>query len=318
MTGAGRSGTTWQTLERRAGLLRDIRAYFAAAGVLEVDTPLLRTTCASDPHIPETPVLGQGQSAYLQSSPEGLLKALLAEFGRPVYQLGHVYRAAEVGRRHQPEFTMLEWYRPGWSMQALMDEVGTILRLAAPAHSAPIRSTDWSHCFEAATGIAASSGSDALYRRASALGHSTALLDQLDEGGLRDLLFSHCVQPTLGRSGPEFVTGFLAGDAAFARLDPKRPGHALRFELYWQGVELANGGEELTDAQTWLDRAARDNMQRAACGASRIPRDDDWLWALRRGLPACSGVALGVDRLLMLAIGATSIQSVVPFAWRQT
>jgi len=315
VAGAAGSGLDWAMLERRGRLMEAIRAYFSAAGVLEVDTPMLRRTCASDPHIPETPVQRMGeQPAYLQSSPEALLKCLVAEHGRPIYQLGHVYRAGEVGHWHQPEFLMLEWYRPGWGMQALMDEVLAVLRLAAPALESATALCDWGRCFEQQTGVPADSTPAVLRERAGQLGFSAELTGALDAGGLRDLLFSHCVQPMLGRDGPQFVTGFLADDASFARLDPEHPERALRFEVYWKGVELANGGEELTDASVWRQRASRDHAERRARGAAPIPLDTDWQRALEQGLPACSGVALGVDRLLMLAAGADSIQAVVPFA----
>ncbi|WP_348673139.1 amino acid--tRNA ligase-related protein, partial [uncultured Abyssibacter sp.] len=132
--------------------------------------------------------------------------------------------------------------------------------------------------------------------------------------GLRDLLFSHCVQPGLGRDGPVFLTGFAAADASFARLDPADETRALRFELYWSGVELANGGEELTDPAQWRQRADRDRARRCALGLPAVPPDEDWAAALDTGLPAASGVALGVDRLLMLAEGCRSITEVAPFA----
>lgn len=314
MTGGGRSGMTWAGLQQRARLMAAIRDYLSAAGVLEVDTPLLRGTCASDPHIPETPVLGQGRAAYLQSSPEALLKCFLAEFGKPVFQLGRVYRAGEVGRLHQPEFTMLEWYRPGWSMVALMQEVGEVVRLAAPRLPDEFSTLDWTTCFQAGVGVSPTADASVLRARAASLGLSNDLLQSLDASGLRDLLFSHAVQPQLGAEAPIFLDGFLAADAAFSRLDPNRPDRARRFELYWRGVELANGGEELTEAVEWRRRAECDNKRRILAGRSSLPVDTDWEAALKQGMPPSSGVALGLDRLLMLAVDADRLQSVMPFA----
>jgi len=308
-----RSGLSWERLSRRATLLATIRAYFAEQGVLEVDTPLLRATCASDPLIPATATVGDAGPAFLQSSPEALMKCLLAEHRRPIYQLGKVYRHGEIGRLHQPEFTMLEWYRPGWSMRSLMDEVATIVRLASSGADG-FATLDWRAAFREGVGIDPLSDRATLARRAAALNVSRDLLDGEDPSGLRDLLFSHCVQPGLGRDGPVFLTGFAAADASFARLDPADETRALRFELYWSGVELANGGEELTDPAQWRQRADRDRARRCALGLPAVPPDEDWAAALDTGLPAASGVALGVDRLLMLAEGCRSITEVAPFA----
>ena len=309
----GRSGLSWERLRQRADLMAAIRAYFAACGVVEVDTPSLRITCASDPHIPALAVGEAAEPEFLQSSPEALMKCLLAEHGRPIYQLGKVYRAGELGRLHQPEFTMLEWYRPGWSMQNLMDEVVAILRLVEPAVT-QVDTVDWRSVFVDHTGLEPEADRHALAQRAAGLGVSRQLLETADPRALRDLLFSHCVQPTLGQDRPVFVTGFPAEEAAFARLDPADDTRALRFELYWAGVELANGGEELTELDAWRRRASADLEYRRRAGLPVMAIDADWVAALELGLPAASGVALGVDRLLMCALGANAVGHVMPFA----
>lgn len=318
---AGASGLSWQCLERRAALVARLRSHFASTDALEVDTPALRATCASDPNIP---AMTAADGGFLQSSPEALLKALVAEHGRAVYQLGHVYRAGEFGRLHQPEFLMAEWYRPGWSMVQLMAEVETVVRLAgdgdgngaADMDVTEFGVVDYTTVFTAATGVLPHASVDQLATAAASAGLSLqgGADACMDASVLRDLLFSQCVQPDLGRQSPVFVTGYPAADASFARLDPEAPSRALRFELYWRGVELANGGEELTDPQVWCARAAADMAKRRQRGDPPPPLDVDWQAALERGLGPCSGVALGVDRLLMLAIGATTVQSVMPFA----
>lgn len=307
---------SWQRLAARAALLAALRAHFAETDALEVDTPVLRRTAVSDPHIAPVAAVVAGEPAYLQSSPEALMKALVARHGQAIYQLGHVYRDGEAGRLHRPEFTMLEWYRPGWSMARLMREVETLVGLACTRQSIargfPV--LDYQACFETAVGIPATASPAALRQAVQAHGIDWPGSGHAAASALRDVLFSHCVQPGLGAEQPVFVAGFPASEASFARLDPKDSRRALRFELYWRGIELANGGEELTDLDAWQRRAHADRATRKQHGAQPPPMDAEWHAALAQGLPACAGVALGVDRLLLCAVDAPELSAVMPFA----
>ncbi len=313
-------GIGWQpsaalaALERRAALLAQLRAFFAARGVLELEVPLLGRAGVTDVHIENLVVAGDPEW-YLQSSPEYFLKRFLARYPRPVYYLGKAFRAGERGRLHHPEFTLLEWYRPGWDEDALIAEVAELLAvLGAGADHCTL---DYGTRFSAAVGLDPHAAPDAELRAraAAAAGDSGARWRDQPRSICLDLLFSIAVQPQLP-PGVVFVTRYPACQAALARLERTPAGFAVarRFEVFVDGVELGNGYWELTDAEEQRRRFAADVAQRAALGRPRRVPDQRLLAALDAGLPPCAGVALGVDRLLLGLLGARDLRDVLTFA----
>ena len=305
-----------ELLRARAGLLARIRQFFADRSVLEVETPLLCGRGITDPSI-EALLVERGASLehprYLQTSPEYAMKRLLACHGQSVFQLARAFRDGEAGARHNPEFTLLEWYRPGFDHHALMAEVAQLVRYCLgerPVHSYSYRQ---------------------LFREMLELDPFTAALAVLEEAARSrfdagtiagdrdlwlDLLMSHVIEPRLAGKGMCFVYDYPASQAALARIseiDGARVGH--RFELYVDGMELANGYFELADAAEQRRRFDHDNVRRREHGLPERPLDERLLAALEHGLPECSGVALGVDRLLMLVTGTTDIRKVLAFDW---
>lgn len=265
-------------LAGRARLLRGIREFFAARDVLEVQTSLLASHTVTDTQIDSMAVGTQG---YLQTSPEYQLKRLLAAGAPSIYQMGQVFRAGEAGRLHNPEFTLLEWYRLGFDDGQLRAEVAELVSLAlGPAEYKT-------------------------YTYASLVGDCARPRAELD------LRFVDAINE-LG-NGRFFITDYPAEQAALARLQSADPTVAARFELVVDGVELANGYHELTDATEQRRRFALDVAERRMAGSAEVAVDEYFLAALDAGLPDCAGVALGVDRLLMLQLGAQSLAEVMPF-----
>jgi lysyl-tRNA synthetase class 2 len=307
-----RPAATSAVLRRRAALLGAIRAFFTARGVMEVDTPALSATVVPESHIEHFvtryhgPAAPQANVLYLLPSPEGAMKRLLAADSGPIYQICHVYRNGERGKLHSPEFTLLEWYRPGFDHVALMEEVDALLRevLATP----PGERLIYREAFQRHTGIDPFEASIAELQsctrqrgyRGPDLGRDACL----------DLLMGEAVGPSLGLQRPAFVYDYPASQAALARV---RVPFAERFEVYLRGLELANGFHELADAAEQRRRfLAQQSLQEAAAGM-RPPMDERLLAALRSGLPDCAGVALGIDRLLMCACAAAHIDEVMTF-----
>ncbi|MBK1662287.1 EF-P lysine aminoacylase EpmA [Paracraurococcus ruber] len=328
-------------LERRAALTAATRAFFAARGYREVETPCLVPVPGMEVHLHAfrseyVPHLGAGtrRALWLRTSPELALKRLLVAGAGPVFELARVWRNGEAGPRHAPEFTMLEWYRPGLSLDGLMDEAEEFVRAACPprvAHAGV--ATDLTLPFERLTMAEAFSrwcnGMDllatvtpegqgdaaALRAAAAAIG-----LPARPDEGWEDLFFRLLldrVEPRLGRDRATFLTHWPAPQAALARRDPADPRAALRFELFAAGLELANAFDELTDPAEQRARFKADVAERRArYGAEGWDVDEDFLAALGHGMPAGSGIALGFDRLAMLAAGARRIDDVLwlPFA----
>ncbi|MBE7213245.1 MAG: EF-P lysine aminoacylase GenX [Gluconacetobacter diazotrophicus] len=308
-------------LRRRALLLRAVRAFFRARGVEEVETPFLVPNPGEEVHLrPFRTELegpdGSRERRWLHTSPEFGMKRIVAATGLPVFQLARVWRNNEAGPTHSPEFTMLEWYRPGFDMAALMDETEELLRAVLPP--APVRhgrGLDLDQPFERLT------MADAFHRYANCA-------DLLDTAGnvaalaaaagttprpgedWEDLFFRlllERVEPAIGRDRPCFLTHWPAAQAALARRDPADGRAALRFELYAAGLELANGFDELTDPVEQRSRFLSDRARRLALDPNLDWPVDEALLAALPSLPACSGIALGFDRLAMLATGARSI-----------
>jgi elongation factor P--(R)-beta-lysine ligase len=307
-----------QRLRTRAALLARVREFFAAHGVLEVDTPIVVNAPVSDVHLHSASVHIPGLAArlYLHTSPEYAMKRLLAAGSGDIYQICHVVRGAESGRLHNPEFTLIEWYRLGFTLERLMDEVESLARsllgAAATAHRRERLSYREAFLRELAIDPL-TADEETLAATAANLGFRTsgAAVACRDES-LEFLMGAH-VGPRLGRNALTFVYGYPASQAALARLDPRDLRVAERFELYCEGVELANGFHELASAEEQRARFEADNEARRRSGLAVVPLDERLLAALAAGLPDCVGVALGFDRTLMLAAGVRHIDDVLPF-----
>jgi lysyl-tRNA synthetase class 2 len=306
-------GATIAALHRRAALLGRIRGFFAARGVIEVDTPQLCPVTVTDPLLDSIPAqpFRDGTTWFLQTSPEFAMKRLLAAGSGPIYQMGKAFRRCEHGQRHNPEFTMLEWYRPGFTLTELIEEVAALA--VAVVGARPVRRDGYRALFRAATGLDPfTADPDAL--RECARRHATDAAGW-DRDTLLDLLFSACVEPGLGHDCLQFVDGFPVARAALARTTHDALGTVVadRFELFIDGLEIANGYNELGDAAELRRRMQADNAERAALGLEAVALDERLLAAMVHGLPESAGVALGVDRLLMIALGAARLDEVISF-----
>jgi len=297
-------------------MLAAARAFFAARRVLEVETPILSAAAVSDPQLESlaTRIAGRSGGFYLQTSPEYPMKRLLAAGSGDIYQICKVFRDAELGRWHNPEFTMIEWYRLGLDDAALMDEVEALLgALLEPQRTLPpAERLAYSAALERHAGVDAHRSSDAELG-AAAQRHGIVCDAQLDRDAKLDLLMGLVVGPRLGLDRPCFICDYPASQAALARLKPGVPAVAARFELYLDGVELANGFHELQDAAEQRARFSRDLALRRRRGQAQRPVDENLLAALEHGMPDCAGVALGFDRLVALALGVDSLAQAMAF-----
>ena len=317
------SATVWRPRgdrdrwERRARLVARVRDFFAARGVLEVETPLLGARGTMDPAIASFFATGpDGRVRWLQTSPEYAMKRLLAAGSGPIFQIARAFRAGEEGSRHNPEFTLLEWYRPGYDHHRLMEEVGELV-IALLGCPAP-RRIGFARAFRELAGVDIDRASDeSLRERARKAGADERTAAELDRDGCLDLLLARFVQPGLSElvgSRAVFLHDYPASQAALARVARTRDGdRAERFELFVDGVELANGYHELTDPTEQRRRFEAEAARRRAAGLPVMEMDERLIAALAHGLPACAGVALGLDRLVMLALGLASVGDVIAF-----
>lgn len=300
-------------------MLGRIRGHFAAQGVLEVQTPLLSEAAASEPQIESIEARpAAGPAMYLQTSPEFPMKRLLAAGIGACYQIAPVFRDGESGGMHNPEFTLIEWYRPGFGVAGLQQDVDGLVRaaLCGLRQLAPARTVTYRQAMASACGIdCAVDGPDAMSAALRARGiHPTLGLDD-DRDAWLDLLMGAVVGPGLGRDAPVFVRDYPATQAALARIRDDGDGWpvAERFELYLDGVELANGFHELGDPLEQGRRFEQDQARRRSRGQRVAPLDRRLLAALAQGLPECAGVALGFDRLVMVALGLATIREAMAF-----
>jgi len=297
-------------------MLDATREFFRHRGVLEVETPILSAAAVSDPQIESlaTQIAGMPARVYLCPSPEYAMKRLLAAGSGDIYQICKVFRDAERGRWHNPEFTMLEWYRVGFDDAALMDEVEMLIgKLLAPVRRLKAAERlSYSAALQRHAGVDAFSSSDAELRDAS-LRHGVACEAELDRDAKLDLLMGLVVGPRLGRENPCFICDYPASQAALARLRPAQPRVAARFELYLDGLELANGFHELVQPEEQRGRFTQDLALRRARGQVQPPLDENLLAALENGVPDCAGVALGFDRLVAIALGANRLADAMSF-----
>ncbi|HEX7031222.1 MAG TPA: EF-P lysine aminoacylase EpmA [Gammaproteobacteria bacterium] len=304
-----------ETLRLRAAMMNRVREFFSQRGVLEVETPLLSRAAITEPNLASAEVRlpGLREAFYLHTSPEFFMKRLLAAGSGDTWQACKVFRGAERGSRHNPEFTMIEWYRTGFDHHALMDEVAGLLRELLPDLAAGDERFTYREAFATHAKIDPFEADDAALRAAVAeYGLDAA---GLDRDALLDAIASHAVYPQLGRNRVSFVHAFPASQAALARLDENDPRSACRFEAFVNGVELANGFHELNDAAEQRRRFESENERRREAGLPEMPLDENLLAALEAGMPDCAGVALGFDRVVMLATGAKHIGEVISFGF---
>jgi len=310
-------GASLETLRQRAAMLAAIRSFFAARGVLEVETPALSSSGVTDPAIESIVANARslGAPQYLQTSPEFAMKRLLADGSGDIYQLCRVFRDDELGRWHQPEFTLLEWYRVGWDEQRLMTEVAELIGMALAAAGASaarriVRLT-YAQALSAALGAPPDAPTAELVRLLAKQGIDVP--KDLRHDAVLDLAFGTVVLRTFDASAVTLVYDYPASQAALARVKPTTPPVAARFEAFCGGIELANGFHELADAIEQRRRFVSDVATRRAAGRHAPPLDEDLLRALP-SLPDCAGVALGFDRLVALATGQNELKAVLGFA----
>jgi len=313
-----------EVLKLRARMLEQLRAFFSRRNVLEVETPILSSAGTPDPALASLstrytgPLFPHGQTLYLQTSPEFPMKRLLAAGSGSIYQVCKVFRDGECGRLHNPEFTMVEWYRVGFSLDQLMDEVESLVRELL-TNSTSLSETEhltYLDMFMHHTGLdphTASAADFAHVARDQEIHIPPDLELHHDVAIWRDLLLTHLIEPHLGQGKLTFVYDYPASQAALARVRQGSPPLAERFELYLTGIELANGFHELADSAEQRTRFDRQHHARTTLSLVAVPRDNHLLKALENGLPDCSGVALGFDRLVMLTAGVKSIEEALAF-----
>ena len=303
----------------RAAMYQKIRQFFAERGVLEVETPILSQAGVTDVHLASVQVqrhiYGKLNTQYLQTSPEFPMKRLLASGSGAIYQICKVFRDDEHGRKHNSEFTMLEWYRPALDLKGLMHETADLLELCLSHRFGEVRPylLSYKHAFQDRLEINPLQASlEQLKGVANRVGLNLDLGD--DRLAYMDLLFSHFVEPSLGFDGPVFLTDFPPEMASLAKVKQDEDGElvAARFEVYIEGLELANAYDELLDADVLAARFEADNTERLKQGLPTIPTDHNLLAALPN-MPECSGIALGIDRLLMVSMNKMKIDQVIAF-----
>jgi len=314
-----RPSATPAALRLRARLHQWLRAYFAARGVLEVETPMMSAAGNTEPNIESFRTSFNGHAAagaaqrWLRTSPEYPMKRLLAAGIGDCYEIGRVFRNGEAGGRHNPEFTMLEWYRIGWDHHRLMVEVGELIRgaLALVERAIDVRALSYRELFVEFAGLDPHQCDDAALRAPLA---EFAIRDEgLSRDDWLDLLLTHRIEPQLRDDTLLLVHDYPASQAALARIRPGTPPVAERFEAMLGGIELANGYHELADPGEQGERLQADLARRRGRGAIEPPPDTRLIDALAHGLPDCAGVALGLDRLLMAMLGTNRIADVLAF-----
>ncbi len=307
----------------RAGLLQKIRNYFLQQGVLEIETPILSAGISLDAHIDvfSANYFSNGYSAnageqkfYLQTSPEYHMKRLLCQGFPDIYQMSKVFRNGEKGQRHNPEFTLLEWYRRGYSIDALMDEVAAICFLALGKKEI-LKKTYQEIFLEYLQVDPLELGKEELLHVAVKSGLNIPAELSLDKTDVLNFLLTHKIEEALPHDALCFVYEYPAEQACLAKLCFHNNKVAERFEVYYKGVELCNGYGELADAREYRRRFQEENIKRKILKKPILPLDENFLEALQLGLPECAGVALGVDRLCMLGGGQNDLKMVLSFPW---
>jgi len=307
-----------ESLKLRAEIIQKIRDFFYQRNVMEVETPSLSQASVTDIHLMSFstefvgPNFSKGLPLYLQTSPEYAMKRLLAAGSGSIFQISKAFRNEESGKHHNPEFSMLEWYRPGFDHFDLMNEIDALMQCILQCE--PAQKLTYQQAFEAVFKIDPLVASlNTLKKLCHQHGFENIAKDEEDRDTLLQLLFSMVVEPTIGQQRPCFIYNFPASQAALAKINQEDPKVADRFELYFKNMELANGFNELTDASEQLKRFETDNQKRAKMGLTQIAIDYNLIDALSFGMEQCSGVALGIDRLIMLALEKSQIKDVISF-----
>lgn len=311
---------SWEVLRLRSDLLRTTREFFHQRGFLEVETPVLSHDVVVDRHLDPIPVTLPadprhpeiGRPMWLQTSPEFGMKRLMAAGGEAIFQITRAFRGAEQGRLHNPEFTIVEWYRRGDSyidgMTLLSDLVERLLAWG------PAERMTYAEAFQQQLELNPHRATLAELRdSAAARGTSIPVGLENDRDALLDLLLTEYIEPHLGSTRPTILCDYPPAQAALAQVRSSDPPVAERFELYARGIELANGYHELLDPAALRDRNRENNRLRSADGKRTLPADSRLLAAMERGLPQCSGCALGFDRVVMLAAGLSSVAEAMAF-----
>ncbi len=297
-----------QVLKKRAWLLKQIRSYFDTHRILEVETPLLSSSTNTDPNIQSVKAQVSGRIAFLQTSPEFSMKRLLSQGCGSIFQICHAFRDEEEGRLHSPEFSLLEWYSQGFDYKQLMQQLEDLLIYLTPDMS-PMARVSYFDCFQNELQLdlaTASTGDcrDCVHQQSMGIDVTTLNRDQC-----LDLLISQVIAPQF--KGFTFVYDYPASQASLAKIKQGNPQIAERFELFFNDMELANGFSELTDHEEQRARFEMDNKTRIETGIEAYPIDENLIDALENGMPECAGVALGLDRLLMVLMNKQSISDVM-------
>jgi len=313
---------TWKDAQQRAEIIRKIRQFFADRNVLEVETPALSQGTVTDVHLEaltcqyyflKDSSTEHATSLYLQTSPEFHMKRLLASGYGDIFQIAKAFRHEEAGRHHNPEFTLLEWYRLGFDHFELMNEVAELLK--ATLNCAEPSKITYQRLFidQVALDPLTATREQLLLVISKNNKLSDWLSRELDVDILLQFIFSEIIEPTIGIDAPCFVYNFPKSQASLAQICPTDDRVAQRFECYYHGIELVNGFNELTDSKKQIERFQEDNKKRKHSAMPEKSIDNYFISALAHGLPQCSGVALGVDRLIMLALKAEDIEQVISF-----
>ena len=306
-----------EVLRQRAGILKCLRDFFHARGIMEVETPLMCHTSVTDPFIQSIPAFFQAQGSqnearhYLQTSPEYAMKRLLAAGSGPIFQVCKAFRQGEVGRHHNPEFSMIEWYRPGFDHHDLMNETDELLQIILKKPAAERKT--YAAIFQEYFNIDPHTASLDHLKKCAADENISIASEINDRDTWLQLLMSEYIELRIGQEKPCFIYDFPASQAALARIQKTSPPVASRFEIYYRGIELANGFHELQDANEQRQRFEKNAAERKALGLNEMKIDEYFLSALTQGLPDCAGIALGIDRLVMLAMNLENISDVLSF-----
>lgn len=313
---------TWQNAQKRAQILQQIRQFFADRNVCEVETPALSQGTVTDVYLDalsckydflaDSPA-GHSTELFLQTSPEFHMKRLLASGYGCIYQIAKAFRHEESGRYHNPEFTMLEWYRIGFDQFELMSEVAELLQAVLGGDKALF--TSYQDIFIKTVSVDPLTATfDELVEVLNKYNKAADWLIKMNDADLLlQFIFTEIIEPTIGVNEPQFIYDFPIAQASLAKRSLDDPRVAQRFECYFKGIELVNGFNELTDAGIQLERFQEDNSKRKQLSLPEKPIDKNFIEALSNGLPQCAGVALGVDRLIMLALKVNHIKKVVSF-----
>lgn len=305
-------------LRERAKIIKRIRCFFDDKQVMEVETPTLSQATVTDVHLHTFdtvftgPGFADGQRLFMQTSPEFHMKRLLCAGSGAIYQMAKSFRNEESGRHHNPEFTMLEWYQPDFDHLDLITEVDELLQYVLGTACCEIKT--YQQVFIEHLGLDPLA-SDLEQVRTAALDYEFGdfVATEQSKDTLLQCLFCFVIEPKIGREKPIAIYNFPASQAALAKIEEKDPRVARRFEFYYQGIELANGFHELQDANEQLQRFEQDNVERELAGLQTQPIDFKLINSLKHGLPNCAGVALGIDRLIMLALGKKHINEILSF-----